>query len=454
MAADDRSPNVVFVFSDQQRADTLGCYGQPLAVTPNLDRMAAEGVRFANAFTPQPVCGPARAVLQTGKYATETGCFRNAIRLPAGERTIAHDMADAGYDLAYLGKWHLASTRGRVRGADLPTEDYRETAVPLDRRGGWNQFWLASDVLEATSHSYDGYMHDADGTRREITGYRADWQTDRAIDYLRTRKGQDKPFFLFISYIEPHHQNDHKHFEGPRGSKERFADFVVPGDLKDTEGDWREELPDYLGCCASLDANLGRLRDELERLQMADNTLVIYTSDHGCHFRTRNGEYKRSCHDATLHVPLIACGPGFTGGQVIDELVSLIDIPPTILAAAGVATPERMRGLPLQPLADGTADVWRDEVFVQISESHVGRAIRTDRWTYSVRAPGASGAEDPDSDVYVEEFLYDNDADVDQRNNLVADPALVFIRADLAARLVRCMTDAGEAAPQIKPAEV
>ncbi|NLF29589.1 MAG: sulfatase-like hydrolase/transferase [Planctomycetes bacterium] len=451
--ADERAPNVVFVFSDQQRADTLGCYGQELEVTPNLDRMAAEGVRFANAFTPQPVCGPARAVLQTGRYATEIGCFRNGIRLPAGERTIAHDMAEAGYDLAYLGKWHLASTHGRLRGTDLPVENYRTIAVPLDRRGGWNQYWLASDTLESTSHSYDGYMHDADGNRREIAGYRADWQTDRALEYLRTRPGGDRPFFLFISYIEPHHQNDHKHFEGPHGSKERFADFVVPGDLADTEGDWREEFADYLGCCASLDANLGRLRDELQRLGLADNTLVIYTSDHGCHFRTRNREYKRSCHDAAIRIPLIACGPGFRGGQVVEELVSLIDLPPTILAAGGVPTPQRMRGRPLQPLVDGTASDWGDDVFVQISESHVGRAIRTARWTYSVRAAEASGNEDPDSPFYVEDFLYDNDADADQRNNLVADPALVFIRADLAARLTRRMIEAGEIPPVIRPAE-
>ena len=141
--------------------------------------------------------------------------------------------------------------------------------------------------------------------------YRVDAQTDWVLEYLQTRTGE-QPFFLFVSYIEPHHQNDHNHYEGPHGSKEKFADFVVPGDLDGTGGDWREEYPDYLGCIHSLDENLGRIRAELERLGLAEDTLIIYTSDHGSHFRTRNGEYKRSCHDGCIRIPMLACGPGFT----------------------------------------------------------------------------------------------------------------------------------------------
>jgi arylsulfatase A-like enzyme len=125
-------PNILFILSDQQRWDTLGCYGQELDVTPNLDRMAAEGVRFENAFTCQPLCGPARACLQTGKYATETGCFRNRIALPLDETTIAHRLSDAGYEVGYIGKWHLATTYG-MGDADA---NYRTQPVPPERRGG------------------------------------------------------------------------------------------------------------------------------------------------------------------------------------------------------------------------------------------------------------------------------------------------------------------------------
>lgn len=441
-----KQPNILFLFSDQQRWDTCGCYGQPLDTTPNLDRMAAEGVRFENAFTCQPVCGPARACLQTGKYAAEVGCHTNHRLLPANEKTIAHRLAVNGYDTAYIGKWHLASC-GPRGGAD----DFRIRPVPPERRGGYG-FWLASDVLEFTSHSYDGHMFDGDGNQRFFPEgrYRADAQTDWVLEYLESRKKNDKPFFLFVSYIEPHHQNDHKHYEGPRGSKERFKDFVAPGDLRDAAGDWREEYPDYLGCINSLDANAGRIRSALGDLGLAGNTLLIYTSDHGSHFRTRNAEYKRSCHDGCIRVPMIIAGPGFAGGKAPRQLASLIDLPPTILAAAGVAAPGSMQGRPLQEIVSGGGKNWPEEVFLQISESHCGRAIRTHKWKYSARAPDKTGA-DPDSDVYVEDFLYDLETDPLELDNLVRDPSLRKTRAELAATLKRRMTQAGEKEPLIRP---
>lgn len=438
------SPNIIFLFSDQQRWDTCGCYGQPLEVTPHLDRMAREGVRFEHAFTCQPVCGPARACLQTGRYATEVGCHTNHRMLPRDEPTIARDLAANGYETGYIGKWHLAS-QGPHDGPD----DFRIKAVPPERRGGYDDFWLASDVLEFTSHSYDGHMFAANGSRREFPEgrYRVDAQTDWVLEYLQTRT-KERPFFLFVSYIEPHHQNDHNHIEGPHGSKERWRDFPVPGDLVDTEGDWREEYPDYLGCIHSLDQAVGRIRDELGRLGLADDTLVVYTSDHGSHFRTRNGEYKRSCHEGCIRVPLIINGPGFAAGGVPSELVSLVDLPPTILSAAGVRVPDHMRGRPLQDLASHDVVDWPQEVFLQISESQCGRAIRTSRWKYSVTAPDKKGG-DPCSDTYVEDCLYDLVQDPHERHNLVADPGLADVRRELAKTLKRRMTQAGEEAPEI-----
>jgi arylsulfatase A-like enzyme len=443
-----KQPNIIFFFSDQQRWDTVGAYGGDLGVTPNLDRMAGEGVRFDKAFTNQPVCGPARAMLQSGRYPAEIGCWSNHRRLPPEESRLAPGLKAAGYEVGYLGKWHLASC-----GEDHE-DNYRDRAVPPHLRGGYDDYWLAADVLEFTSHSYDGHMFDADGNRREFPEgrYRVDAQTDWAVEYLQSRDGQ-KPFFLFLSYIEPHHQNDHKHFEGPHGSKEKYKDFATPGDLEGLDGNWREELPDYLGCCNALDTALGRIRGELDRLGMADDTLIIYTSDHGSHFCTRNREYKRACHDGCLRIPMVACGPGFRDGKVVDELVSLIDVPPTILAAGGADLPGIVRGRPLQGLADGAADGWPEEAFAQISESHVGRCIRTKKWKYSVRAPDKHGWDDCDSDVYVEDFLYDLDTDPHERNNLVSDAAHADTRAQLAATLKRRMAEAGEAEPEIRPAD-
>jgi arylsulfatase A-like enzyme len=443
-----KQPNIIFFFTDQQRWDTCGCYGQELPITPNLDKMASEGVRFKHAFTCQPVCGPARASLQTGKYPTEIGCHTNHRMLPISEPTIAKWLSKAGYEVGYIGKWHLSSS-GPIDGPD----DFRVKPVPLERRGGYKDYWLASDTLEFTSHSYDGYMFDRDMNKRDFPEgrYRVDVLGDWTLEYLETRTGE-KPFFLFLSFIEPHHQNDHNCYEGPIGSKERWSNYKIPGDLVGTQGDWRENYPDYLGCCNSLDENLGRIRKKLTELGIAEDTIIIFTSDHGSHFRTRNSEYKRSCQDGCIRIPMVIYGQGFKGGQVVDNLVSLIDLPPTIMNMAGLEKPDSMRGRYLLPLANGSVINWEDEIFLQISESHCGRAIRINEWKYSVRAPGKTGS-DPDSEVYIEDYLYDLSADPYERNNLVTDKAYADIRVELSARLKSRIVQTGEKEPKILPAE-
>ena len=127
-------PNIIFYFTDQQRADTCGCYGQKLDITPRLDQLASEGVKFEWAFSPQPVCGPCRALFQTGKYPTETGCFRNNVMLPANVKTLGSYIEEAGYETAYIGKWHLASD-GELE--KKPTIDHTITAIPKELRGGY-----------------------------------------------------------------------------------------------------------------------------------------------------------------------------------------------------------------------------------------------------------------------------------------------------------------------------
>ncbi|HCE45254.1 MAG TPA: arylsulfatase [Lentisphaeria bacterium] len=440
-------PNVIFFFTDQQRWDTCGCYGQKLNITPNLDQMAKEGVLFENAFTCQPVCGPARACLQTGRYASEIGCHTNNVMLPIQDETVAKIMRRNGYEAGYIGKWHLASS-GHGGGPD----DFCRKPVPVERRGGYLDYWIASDVLEFTSHSYDGYMFDADGNKRVFPEgrYRADAQTDWALEYLETRD-LNKPFFLFLSYIEPHHQNDHDCYEGPKGSKEKFKNYDVPGDLEGTKGNWRENYPDYLGCINSLDENLGRVRKKLKDLKIDDNTIIIFTSDHGSHFRTRNKEYKRACHDGCTHIPMVISVPGFKGGIRISEMVSLIDLPPTILKSAGTEVPAFMKGRPLNGLVDGsTRSSWPDDVYIQISEDHCGRAIRTHKWKYSARAPKVSGNAGF-SDTYVDDFLYDLENDPHEKTNLVADPAYGKVREEMRKRLQKYMSAANEPKAVIKP---
>lgn len=416
-------PNIIFYFSDQQRADSAGCYGQKLPVTPNLDAVAEEGTLFENAFSCQPVCGPMRACLQSGVYASQNGCYRNNIALPTDTKGIAHYLTEAGYDTAYIGKWHLASDKEH-RLSTKPT--------PKERRGGYD-YWRASDILEFTSHGYNGYVFDENCNKLEFKGYRADRINDFAIEYIK--KEHEKPFFMFVSQLEPHHQNDRLRFESPKGLKNKFKNYEVPGDLKGTLGDWRLQMPSYLACCNRVDENFGKLIQTLKDKGIYDNTIIIYTSDHGCHFRTRNFEYKRSCHENSIRVPLVITGGAFTGGGKISDLVSLIDLPATVLDIAGVEIPEHFMGKSL------TDKKGHESVFMQISESQIGRAVRTDRWKYSVSAKNEDKAF---ADRYYEDFLYDLQNDPHERNNLIENPAYAQTKKELKEILLEHMKKAGE----------
>ena len=445
--------NIIFYFTDQQRWDTCGCFGQPLDITPNLDALAREGVKFDNAFSPQPVCGPCRALFQTGKWPTETGCFRNNIMLPAGVKTLGSYIEEAGYETAYIGKWHLASD-GELE--KPPTIDHTVTAIPRQLRGGYTGFWRAADVLEFTSHGYDGFVFDENDRRIDFKGYRADRINDLALEFF-DQYDRKKPFFMTISQIEPHHQNDRKHYEGPEGSKERFKDFVLPEDLKALGGNGLEEYPDYLGQCASLDENLGRLVARLKEKGLYESTVIIFASDHGSHFLTRNrdshlngyDDYKRSCHDAALHVPLVIAGGPFKGGVAVEELVSTASLPKTILALAGVDVGDAMIGENLLDVVEKKDDNRPNEIFAQISESRVGRCIRTARYTYSVYAPGVDGGTAAAADRYADDFLYDMEKDPYQLNNVVADPAYVQVKEELRERLLDWIQRAEGNRPEI-----
>lgn len=425
-------PNIVFYFSDQQRWDTV-----TPDLTPNLEELASEGVKFTNSFTCQPVCGPARACLQTGVYATQNKCYWNGIPLPEDTKPLAEYFNEAGYDTAYIGKWHLASDR--YPGIGLHCES---TAVPKEKQGGYN-YWRAADVLEFTSHGYDGYVFDGDGNKIDFTGYRADCINDFALEYLDSRD-REKPFFMFVSQLEPHHQNDHHCYEGPKETVDNYKDYPLPDDLTFMKGNYRESYPDYIAAINRLDENVGRLVQKLKDIGEYENTVIVYTSDHGSHFKTRNAEYKRSCHDSCTHTPLIIFGGGFEGGKIDERLVSLIDLPPTLLRAAGIRIPESYEGYALQDEAE------RDCVFIQISESQIGRAIRTKKYKYSVRAVG-SGNLCHSAPVYFEDFLYDLEKDPIEKNNLVKDPAYKKVRAELKQMLIEQMTAIGEKKPLVLP---
>ena len=440
-------PNVVVVFTDQQRWDTVGAYGSPLDITPNLDAAADSGTVFEHAISSQPVCAPTRACLQTGQYGTTHGTFRNGI-VPEAETTIADAFSAAGYDTGYVGKWHLGGTG---------TEP-----VPPERRLGYEDYWRVADCLEHTSHPYEGLLYDEDGERVEFDGYRVDALTDMAAEFIR--QDHENPFYCVVSHLEPHHQNDMRAYVAPEGYAWRHRNPWVPPDLRDHvgHGDWYEELPDYYGCCERIDETYGRLLDLLESEGELENTIVVFVSDHGSHFRTRNSEYKRSCHEASVRVPLVVHGPGFEGGNRIESPVSLVDLPPTLLDAADIDVPASMEGNSAIGLVEtergnsgASADQEFSDVFIQISEAEVGRALRTDRWKYSVYDPDKEEWGDsrttPASDRYVERYLYDLDADPYERVNLAGRPEYRDVAEQLRERLAERIESIEGETPEIEP---
>lgn len=460
-APSPRQPNVIIFHADQFRWDCVGAYGlNPMGLTPNLDAVARRGTLFQNAITNQPLCAPSRACLMSGQYPGRNGTWYNA---PAGfgpgTETVATAFHNAGYTTNYIGKFHLAP--------------HTVAAVAPEDRAGFHDLWEAANVLEFTSHPYEGDLYDNEGKPIHFSGiYRVDFLTQRVLRFLHSKPRQ--PFLLFVSNVEPHYQNDMNSFVAPKGYAERYANPFVPQDLRAFAGDWPSQLPGYYGCVAKIDEAVGSVLKALKEEGLDDQTIFAFTSDHGCHFKTRNTEYKRSAHESSIHVPLVVQGPGFNTARVVPQLVGMVDIAPTLLDAAGVPVPETMQGKSAMQLVKGNTEGWRNEVFIHLAEFWVGRVLRTERWTYAVAStnrhaevPLPAGEEyaqhtplknlsggskpAPYDDRYAEFQLYDLSSDPHQLVNLSGREGTLAAAGELRARLKAKMAEAGDHPAEIDP---
>ncbi len=436
-------PNIVLFVADQMRWDFVGAYGlNPTTKTPNLNKIMQQGVAFTGAVTNQPLCSPSRACMMTGRYATETGMWKLSPPNPMHRDlpTLATVLRENGYTANFVGKWHLAS---QGTGFVLPED-----------RGGFLDFWEGANVLELTSHPYEGTIWDAQGNPISFKDqYRVDFITERAVRFLK--QPQEKPFLLFISQLEPHFQNGENRFVAPKGYAERFQNPFVPPDLLHLPGDWQAQLPDYYGCIEKIDASVGTILQTLEEQNQLDNTIFLFTSDHGCQFRTRNEEYKRSPHDSSIRVPFVAQGPGLNHSLALSEITGAINLTPTLLDSVGVAIPKSMKGKSLLPLIcspEARRD-WRNQALIQISESMVGRAIRTREWTYCVADTNLNGYKDSSSMHYEEYQMYNNYSDPAQLVNLAGRQPFKQA-AQLREELLAMIVESGEPAPTITPARL
>lgn len=418
-----RKPNVIVFLTDQQRWDTSSLYGNTMDLTPNFDHMAIEGTHCYNAFTCQPVCLPARACLQTGKYASQMKIFNNGGELPLGSKTLGHYFQESGYKTAYIGKWHMY---------------HGKNVVPRERRDGY-QYWLGANLLELCSDSYNTIMYDDEGKEVFLPGYRVDAETDAAIKYINENKND--PFFLFVSYIEPHFQNSRDDYPAPTGYEEKYLNPWMPPDLQALGGTSARHLPGYYGIVKRLDEGLGRLHDALISLKLDKDTIILYTADHGCHFKTRNNEYKRTCHDSSIRIPMTFSGPGFEQGGRLKEMISLVDIPPTLLNACDIEVPDYMEGRSILSLINRTSKEWPKEVFSETCDNGwFSRCVRTKRWKYIVKAEVQESEHEGHPDIYNEDELYDLKADPWELNNLMGYKSHQKVSEIMKERLLKYMS--------------
>jgi arylsulfatase A-like enzyme len=429
-------PNILLIISDQFRADCIGAMGaNPMNLTPNLDAMAQRGVIFRSACTNQPVCAPARGTIFTGQYPARHGVWRNGLGLAPNSTTLVTTLRQAGFSANYIGKWHLSPNDN--------AHPETQGAVPAANRGGFLDLWEGANQLEHTSHAYEGDLFDAANQPIHFSGqYRIDFMTERAQRFLRSAKS---PFLLTLSYLEVHHQNDIDAYVPPKEYANRYPNPFIPEDLRPLPGSWPSQLSDYYACVARMDDTVGTLRRTLVETGLAANTIVVFTSDHGCHFKTRNTEYKRSPHESSIHVPLVIEGPGFNRSMQISELVSHVNLTPTLLEAAGLTVPLSMQGPSFRGLLDRRTEGWRNEVYFEMSEFWTGRGLRTPQYTYAVVVPKEAGWRDAaNASRYVEYALYDLYADPHQQVNLIGRPYYRKISDELRERLKARMTEAGD----------
>lgn len=388
-------PNIFFVFTDQMRASATGCMHDEQVYTPHLDRLASQGTLFRNAIANTPVCTPSRASLLTGRHALTCRSIVNDLRLPEDEESIADVLKAEGYRTGYIGKWHLDGIS-------------RHTFTPPGRRHGFDDCWAAYNC----NHRYFDckfYLDDSPELVRK-EGYDADIQTDQAVEFLE--RFQEEPFCLFLSWGPPHAPY--------REVAQEFLDLYPPEEIMlrpNAQGADRRAIAGYYAHITALDRNIGRLMEAMERFGLVENTIFIFTSDHGDMLWSQGRVKKQQPWEESIHIPLITRWPSrLPAGQMSDLLISIVDLTPTLLGLTGVPVPERMNGNDLSAALLGPFDQQPSSIFIneyascdQASDYQPWRGVRTQRYTYARWLQGGR-------------LLYDNLNDPYQLRNLVHEP--------------------------------
>ncbi len=422
-------PNVVYVFADQLRTQDTGYAGNPQVRTPNLDWLAAQSVNFTHAVAGIPVCCPARACLLTGQHALTHGVFVNDVHLADDAVSMAKLFKAAGYDSAYVGKWHVDG-RGR------------SNYIPPESRQGFD-YWKA---LECT-HSYNSSKYYAGDSDQALMwqGYDAIEQTQDVQKYFRsrTRDGQgDAPFLLVLSWGPPHapYETAPEAYRQLYDAEEIKLRPNVPPQMAEAARDW---IAGYYAHCTALDDCLGALLQTLDEEGLAEDTLFVFTSDHGDMLGSQGEVKKQRPWEESIRVPFLLRWPKRFGreGRQVDALLDTPDILPTLLSLCGIPIPESVEGQDFSATIEGGTDpsggaalIYCPHPFGQFLRQDGGReyrGLRTQRHTY-VR------------DLHGPWLLYDNESDPYQLENLVSRPDVQPIQAELDAQLQRKLDERGD----------
>ena len=408
-ASGQRRTNIVFVLTDQWRAKATGYAGDPNVKTPNLDRLAKSALNFRNTVSVCPVCTPYRASLLTGRFPTSTGMFLNDLHLPDEELCMAEIFKAAGYDTAYIGKWHLDGHG-------------RDAFIPPARRQGWDYWKVAEcDHNYQKSHYYEG----ASDTKTFWDGYDAYAQTRDAQTYLRTHAAAEKPFILMIAYGGPHFP----HGNAPEDLKALYPpeSLKLPPNFSGDEDKARRELQGYYAHCTALDRCVGDLLATLEESGLNKNTLFVFTSDHGEMMGSHGIKpyTKQVAWDESAHVPFLLRVPGLAS-RPIDQPLTTPDILPTLLGLTGVPKPTTIEGRDFSDIIGGWSKHCPAALYMQVSPFTPGclpyRAIRTATHTLIRQKEGPT-------------LLFDDATDPFQLDNLAEKPECAALRKTLDVRL-------------------
>lgn len=419
-SAQVKHPNIVYVFADQWRAQATGYSGDRNARTPNLDKMASDGLNFVNAISCEASCTPYRASLMTGQYPTTHGLILNDLRLNPGAESLGKQFKGAGYNTAYIGKWHL----------DGP---YREAFIPKERRQGFD-YWK---VMECTHDYLNSYYYENTPLKKEWEGYDAHAQAKDACAYIKKHAKDDKPFCLFLSWGPPHFP----YKEVPQKYLDLYADKSkillrpnVPENVKTTALD---QLQGYYAHIAALDEAMGWILKTIKDQGIEENTIVVFTADHGDMLGSHGRYYKSVWYDEATCVPFLLKYPAIKGskGKKISMPINTPDIMPTLLGLCNIPIPYEVEGNDFSKIITGKEkELDYSALIVSPTKNVAGfefRGVRTKNFTYIKDLKGPL-------------YLFDNVNDPYQMNNLVNKASFDSIQHEMEKRLSNALRVAND----------